>query len=466
MNRPEIQALAAELGSIPHSNEAALVRQKSRDFHWFSPILKAELRPRHAELVVAPRTEAEVLQVASLCARHRMPLVARGAGTGNFGQAVPLAGGVILDMTAMDAVRTLSRGSVRAQAGITLGALDQAAGAGGRELRMHPSTRRTATLGGFLAGGHAGIGSVTWGILRDRGNIGGIRLATIEREPRVLDLRGDDVLQVHHAYGVNGIILDAEMPLTSAEPWIELVVAFEQFDEAARFGLALGSADGIVKKLVTPLSWPIPHYFPALGAACPAGAAVVLCMVAEASLAAVREEAAAHGGRITLECAEGEGPNGVPIYEYAWGHTTFQAIKHDPAITYLICLFPPDDPLAAVARVQQALGDELWMHLEAKRFNGRPTVQGVPVFRYRDRAQLARLTAELERLGCRVANGHTWYLQNGGMKAIDAAQIAFKRDTDPYGLMNPGKIAGLGDLDDLESAGAALPAEGWTYDRI
>ena len=95
-------ALVRDLGSIAHDSTPEVLVAKSRDHYWFSPILKQELDGLTAELVVTPHTQDEVLRVASLCARHRIPLTARGMGTGNFGQAVPLAGGVVLDMSGLD----------------------------------------------------------------------------------------------------------------------------------------------------------------------------------------------------------------------------------------------------------------------------------------------------------------------------------------------------------------------------
>ena len=59
-----------------------------------------------------------------------------------------------------------------------------------QEMRLHPSTYRTASLGGFIAGGSGGVGSINWGGLRDIGNIFGLRVVTMEAEPRVLELTG------------------------------------------------------------------------------------------------------------------------------------------------------------------------------------------------------------------------------------------------------------------------------------
>src|SRR5439155_10314712 len=126
------------------------VRQKSRDFYWFSPVLRAELDGRSAEVVVAPRDEADVLRIAAAAARHRFPLTARGAGTGTFGQMVPLAGGAMVDMTSMTRMLWIREHAFRAQAGIRLADVDLKTKSSGGEMRMHSSTRKTATLGGFI----------------------------------------------------------------------------------------------------------------------------------------------------------------------------------------------------------------------------------------------------------------------------------------------------------------------------
>jgi len=91
-----------DLCDIPILEDAGSLRMKSRDFFWFSPILKETLDDKRADIVVVPRDKADVMRLAAACARNRVPLTVRGGGTGNYGQAVPLAGGVVLDMTRLD----------------------------------------------------------------------------------------------------------------------------------------------------------------------------------------------------------------------------------------------------------------------------------------------------------------------------------------------------------------------------
>ncbi|MDV2993045.1 MAG: hypothetical protein N4J56_002699 [Chroococcidiopsis sp. SAG 2025] len=98
-------ALTAELQGIEVISDPNQVAKLSQDYHTFSPILQAQLDGKKGDLVVRPTTEAEVMQVATICVKYRVPVTIRGAGTGNYGQCVPLHGGVVLDMSRMQAIR-------------------------------------------------------------------------------------------------------------------------------------------------------------------------------------------------------------------------------------------------------------------------------------------------------------------------------------------------------------------------
>src|SRR3954454_3694054 len=191
-----VTALVAQLGDIPTVTESKVVRRRSRDFFWYSPILNEQLDGKSADVLVTPRDEADVVRVAALCARHRVPLTVRAGGTGNYGQAVPLEGGVLLDITKLDAIEWMKPGQVRVGVGAKMNALDAELQPSGWEIRMHPSTKRTATIGGFVAGGSGGIGSVNYGGLREPGNILAARVVTMEEEPRISELRGDAAQKV------------------------------------------------------------------------------------------------------------------------------------------------------------------------------------------------------------------------------------------------------------------------------
>jgi hypothetical protein len=92
-----IADLIAALPGVDFITDPALVRQKSRDFFWYSPVLKRQLNGATAEAVAMPRDEAEVVAIMRECFARGIAVTPRGAGTGNYGQAMPLKGGVVLD---------------------------------------------------------------------------------------------------------------------------------------------------------------------------------------------------------------------------------------------------------------------------------------------------------------------------------------------------------------------------------
>jgi FAD/FMN-containing dehydrogenase len=431
---------AAELGDIPTITEPALVRQKSRDFFWYSPILKAQLNRKSADLIVCPRDEADVVATAAQCARWRVPLTVRGGGTGNYGQAVPLEGGVVLEMTALDRILSLEDGALTVEPGRKLIDIDAATRPQGWELRMHPSTKRTATIGGFVAGGSGGAGSITWGGLRDRGNVLGARVVSCEAEPRIITLTGDEVSGVNHAYGTTGIITAVTMGMAPAQPWMDLAAVFDDFATAAGFGMALGHSDGVAKKLVTVVQAPLPEWFRGLDT--PPGKHLVLAMVAKHGLVGWADLLRQFGGTETLRAVSDDGSaDRPPVYEYTWNHTTLHALRQDKTVTYLQCLYPADRALPLVADMMAAFPDELMMHLEVIRAGGMVTCSGLPVVRYTTEARMAEIVAYHEDHGVMIANPHFFTLEDGaGHKRVGEDQPAMKAEMDPFALLNPGKM--------------------------
>jgi FAD/FMN-containing dehydrogenase len=453
LNPTGLAALRDDISGIAFADDAATVKMKSRDFFWFSPILKPLLDAKRAELVVSPKSKDEVVRVAAACARHRVPLTVRGGGTGNYGQAVPLEGGVLLDLTGLDRIVRGVPGAGRFEAGARLLDIDRRLrddfSTGGRwELRFHPSTRRQATIGGFVAGGAAGCGSCTWGQIADPGAVIAAEVVTVEETPRIIELKGRDVLKVLHAYGVNGIITEVEVPLAPWQPWAERIVAFPTLLTAAGFGRSLVAADGIAKKEVGVFDRRIPPLLKRVAPLIPRDHAMAIVMVAEAQAEALAELVADHGGMIVYERSAVDAEAAVfdgkgampPLYEYTWNHTTLHALKVEPTITYLQIRFPEGRELETVAEMERVFGDELLLHLEFQRRFGRVFLSSLPILRYRSPERLREVIVEVEAIGGAVSDPHTYVLDNAGWKRTDAPQPEFKALADPHCLMNPGKL--------------------------
>ncbi len=92
MNDQDIGALCADWHGMECVTDPDQLKRLSRDFSWFSPVLKERLDGKVADLLVRPASEEDVLRVVRSCAGRRIPLTLRGAGTGNYGQCTPLRG--------------------------------------------------------------------------------------------------------------------------------------------------------------------------------------------------------------------------------------------------------------------------------------------------------------------------------------------------------------------------------------
>ena len=432
--------ITSELTGIETITDPIQVAKLSLDYYHFSPVLQPKLAGKRGDLVVRPTTEAEVLQIAAICVKYQVPLTVRGAGTGNYGQCIPLNGGVILDTTRMNAIRWIKPGLACVEPGVKLAAFDKKARETGWELRMAPSTYRTATIGGFIAGGSGGIGSITYGQLRDRGNLHAVRVVTMEDEPRVIELRGDDVHKINHGYGTNGIITELEIPLGSAYGWAELIVTFDDFIRAARFGQALGDSDGLIKKLISIHAYPIPSYFAALKSYLPERKHCALLMIAESCLEPLQDLVREYNGTISYQKTAQEASKGTALGEFTWNHTTLHARSVDHTLTYLQSLFPPDKNLTLMEHMYDHFGDEVMMHLEFISTGGQTAPAALQIVRYTTEERLNEIIQYHEANGVFIANPHTYILEDGGRKIIDTEQLKFKELVDPYGLMNPGKM--------------------------
>ena len=439
------QALLDRLGDMPVTTNERLVRAKSRDFFWYSPVLKETLDHVLADLVVTPRHEADVVTLLAACHDLDVAVTPRGAGTGNYGQAMPLAGGVVLDLCAMNAIHEMRDGVVVAGPGALMGDIDEEARRTlGQELRLHPSTRETATIGGFLAGGSGGVGSIRWGMLHEPGNVTRMRIATMEAEPHLLDLTGSDIEQALHAYGTTGVITQVEMPLAPAPDWVDMLVAFDSWAAALEAGWTLAGAEGLWLKQLAAVEAPAPRdHFKRHARFLHDGEHVLCIMVAPNSADALADLVARLGGRMALRTdrARADEMEGLPhIYHLAWNHTTLRGLRADPAITYLQIGYPEDRPLGACAEIAARHAGEIIGHVEFVRGGGSRRLSGLPLVRYRSRARLTELIGELEAMGCPVWNPHVCTLEEGGLRGADPRQRAWKAANDPKGLLNPGKM--------------------------
>jgi D-lactate dehydrogenase (cytochrome) len=149
-------ALAGILGADQIIRDPAELMTYERD---------AGLDAAAPDLVVLPRSAAEVSEIVRLAARYEVPVVARGGGTGLVGGAVAERGGLVISLTRMGEVEIdQAAPGVLAGPGVANLELDRLAGAVGRMFPPDPASGRTSTLGGNLATNAGGPRCFKYGV--------------------------------------------------------------------------------------------------------------------------------------------------------------------------------------------------------------------------------------------------------------------------------------------------------------
>ncbi|HEY1848919.1 MAG TPA: FAD-binding oxidoreductase [Opitutaceae bacterium] len=423
----------------------------SKDFYWYSPVLRRQLEEKRADAAVRPANLQELTAVVAACSRAKVPVVPRGAGTGNYGQCVPLYGGVVVDLSRLDRILSLEGGVARVEPGARLGVIEPEARKLGWELRCMPSTWVKCTMGGFLSGGSGGIGSITWGGINAPGNMKSLTILTCEDEPRLVRLEEAETLKALHTYGTTGFIVEAEMRLAPKVDYEQLIFSASSWDGLLDWSDAAARRVDWRKRLVTQFEWPIPSYFKPLAKHLRGGESITFLLVDAAQSEEVIAHAAAAGVACVFRKQLPDPPKPPYITDYTWNHTTLWAIKADPSITYLQSGFGRNFR-EQFAELRRRFPGEILFHIEWTAGNAKAmrnavannpddiVVGGIPLLFFKSEERLAEILRCCEEIGVFIANPHTFFLEEGGRHLNIADKRAFKAQVDPSALLNPGKM--------------------------
>ncbi len=138
----------------------------SRDQADVPDFLRKSLFKSMPGAVAQPYSMEAIASVLKYASSRKISVVVRGAGSSPFGGSMPVKGGIVLDMNALDKVLALdeSKKTVKVQAGMRWGDLDWYLEQHGLSLRSCPSSR-FSTVGGWVATGGIGVASVSGGRL-------------------------------------------------------------------------------------------------------------------------------------------------------------------------------------------------------------------------------------------------------------------------------------------------------------
>ncbi len=203
-------------------------------------------------LVVLPRTIEDVQRILRLCDARAIPVVARGAGTGLSGGALPLGDGILLSLARFNRILALDpvARTARVQPGVRNLAISEAAMVHGLYYAPDPSSQIACTIGGNVAENSGGVHCLKYGLTVH--NVLSVTFVTMEGElirlgSAALDSAGYDLLALYiGSEGMLGVTVEVEVKLLPTPERAQALLA--AYDDVEKAGQAVGDiiAAGII----------------------------------------------------------------------------------------------------------------------------------------------------------------------------------------------------------------------------
>jgi len=413
-------------------------------------------------IVVRPSSTPEVAEVLRLAERENVPVTPRGGGTGKAGNAIPLAGGIVLSLERMNRIKEIDASNRYAvvEPGVILANLHAACEEAGLLYPIDMSSSGSCMLGGNLACNAGGERAVKYGTTRAQ--VTGIEAVLIDG--RVIRCGGKLAKNsagyaLHHllvgSEGTLAVITEATLRLQPLPPFRRtLLAAFDSLDRAADAALAVegsGHAPSAVEFIERPAAKLAEEM---LGQSLPHGDAAALLLVEIEAFTDARAQDAIEGvGEALLEA----GARDVELAkrEKVWGvrHCVAEAIKRQPAYSAVDAVVPRR-LMPELIRRAHSIAESHGLMVVCFGHAGDGNIHVDFIKRDRNDADWDRgigpaIRGVLEAtvaLGGSISGEHgVGMLRRDDMPLqFDAATIeamrALKTAWDPKGLLNPGKI--------------------------
>lgn len=249
------------------------------------------------DIVVLPATTEEVAEVVKIAARHNLPVVPRGAGTGLSGGAVPVYGGIVMAFARMNRILEVDYENLRAvvQPGLVNLHLSNALNPSGFYYVPDPSSQRSCTIGGNVGENAGGPHTLIYGVTTN--HVLGLEVVTAEGEI----LQVGDWTPDTPGYDLTGLIIGSEGTLCIVTRIIvrmvhlpeavkTLVAIFDSIDDASNTVSEIISS-GVIPSAIEMMDQMILQAVEADShAGYPLDAAAVLLMEAEGMRESVDEQ--------------------------------------------------------------------------------------------------------------------------------------------------------------------------------
>ncbi len=417
---------------------------------------------RRPGLVALPYTEEQVCKILAAARWHGVPVVARGAGTGLSGGALPDPDGLLLSLARFDRILQIDpdNRTARVQPGVRNLAISEAAAEYGLYYAPDPSSQIACSIGGNVAENAGGVHCLKYGLTVH--NVQKLRLVTVSGErltlgSDALDAPGYDLLALMHgSEGMLGVIVEITVKLLPRPQDVAvLLAAFDTIPAAADAVAAIIGA-GIVPAGLEMMDNPAIRAAEAfVRAGYPIDAAAILLVELDGTAQAVEAQAA----RVRA-LLEAQGATEVRIARdaetrarfWAGRKSAFPAVGRISPDYYCMDGTIPRRRLAEVLEGISALSQEFGLAVANVFHAGDGNLHPLILYDASQPGELARA----ERFGARILElcvqvGGTITGEHGvGVEKLDTMCVQFaapelerfhavKRVFDPDGLLNPGK---------------------------
>ena len=437
-----VEQFRHDIGTVSSTVDEREIRQKSHDFHWYSPVLTPQLQNCMADVVVQPQSEEEIAAVVTAAVKHRIPLTVRGGGTGNYGQSVPLKGGVLLDMTGFNKVMAVEPGNIRVQGGAVI---------------------RQSARGGFGIGPAIDDVSIDHAIGHDR-RLSRWRLCRHRLRPSWHHSRfRDDPVSQNHDHrrvpadpdalrrrrGVSFFTPGARPELYSrpSSSWFRQRNGSTASRRSRRMAdvIAFGNAafdSDLDIFLLSAVERRFAPYYKRLNKYFDGSRDAMFSMVKESDVDRYFALAATFDGQrsMAVNDTQSAAANLRRIHETAFNHTTLMALQVDRGWTYLQVVMPNPFEPKLVDRAEAPLRRRSSDASRIYQGEGPLPDRRAAAHSVHDGTAAERNHAVLRTGRLFINNPHIFKLEDGGRFDPDGRKMAFRNSVDPMGLLNPGKL--------------------------
>jgi glycolate oxidase len=415
------------------------------------------------DVVVLPESTEEVQAIVRLANRLDVPFLARGAGTGLSGGALPLRGGIVISMVRMN--RILEVDPANRIAIVQPGVINQQLSDSVRHLGLHfapdPSSQQSCTIGGNVAENAGGPHTLKYGVTTN--HVLGLEMVLPDGEVVSLGGKAEDrvgydlVGVVVGSEGTLGIVTKVMVRLTPLPEAVRTILAIYDSVEAATDTVSTIIAKGIIPATVEMMDrvtlGAVEDY---IHAGYPKDAEAVLLIEVDGLREGVERRAA-----VIVDVCRRKGAREVRVAEseeerellWQGRKRAFGAFGRVSRSYYTLDGVIPRSKLPEVLPKVYEIGRRYGLRVANVFHAGDGNLHPIILFDERDKDQVRKtLKASKEILRCCVEAGGTISGEHGiGLEKMEVMRLVYspedmeamkrvKRAFDPRGLCNPGKI--------------------------